>query len=127
MATIEIEKKVKLELKNERTQEQLNAFEASEVEEMKAPSSLSMKLNLISGETFGMVPQGSKMQSKISLVGHQIIRNLSEPSLFTMMQLDIYADYLRQAEPRTDSRTLRALLTTGGTRTKKLHGRYVEV
>ena len=107
MATIEIEKKVKLELKNERTQEQLNAFEASEVEEMKAPSSLSMKLNVISGKTFGMVPQGSKMQSKISLAGHQVIRNLREPSEFTMMQLDIYADYLRQAEPRTESRTVR--------------------
>ena len=43
------------------------------------------------------------------------------------MHLDTYADYLRQVEPRTESRAVRALLTTGGPRIKKLHGRYVEV
>ena len=30
------------------------------------------------------------------------------------------------SEPRTESRAVRALLTTGGPRIKKLHGRYVE-
>ena len=43
------------------------------------------------------------------------------------MHLDTYADYLRQVEPRTESRAVRALLTTGGPRIKKLHGRCVEV
>ena len=43
------------------------------------------------------------------------------------MLLDTYADYLRQVEPRTESRAVRALLTTGGPRMKKLHGRYIEV
>ena len=43
------------------------------------------------------------------------------------MHLDTYADYLRQVEPRTESRAVRALLTRGGPRIKKLHGRYVEV
>ena len=95
------------------------------VEETKAPSSLSSKLNVISGQTLGMLPQGSKTQSIIS--GHQVTRNLSEPSEFTLMQLDIYADYLRQAEPRTESRAVRALLTTGATRTVKHHRCYVEV
>ena len=117
---------MKLELENERLQEQLNTFEATEVEETKAPSSLSMKLNVISGQRFGMVPQGSKIQSIISVAGHQVIRNLSEPSEFTLMHLDTYADYLRQVEPRTESRAVRALLTTGGPRIKKLRGRYVE-
>ena len=110
-----------------RIQEKLNAFEASEVEETKVSRSLSMKLNLISGQTFGMVPHGSKIQSTFSVAGHQVIRNLSEPSEFTLMHLDTYADYLRQVEPRTESRAGRALLTTGGPRIKKLHGRYVEV
>ena len=40
------------------------------------------------------------------------------------MLLETYADYLRQVEPRTDSRAVRALLTTSGPRMKKLHGRY---
>ena len=74
-----------------------------------------------------MVPQGSKIQSIITVAGHQVIRNLSEPSEFTLMHLDTYADYLRQVEPRTESRAVRALLTTGGPRMKKLHGRYLEV
>ena len=66
-----------------------------------------------------MVPQESKIQS--------VIRNLSEPSGFTLMHLDIYADYLKQAEPRSESTAVRALLSTGDTRLGKLHGRYVEV
>ena len=127
LVTKEIEQKVKLELENEKLQEQLNTFEATEFEETKAPSSLSMKLNVISGQRFGMVPQGSKIQSIISVAGHQVIRNLSEPSEFTLMHLDTYADYLRQVEPRTESRAVRALLTTGGPRMKKLDGRYLEV
>ena len=118
---------MKLELENEKLQEQPNTFEATEVEETKAPSSLSMKLNVISGQRFGMVPQGSKIQSIISVAGHQVIRKLSEPSEFTLMHLDTYADYLRQLEPRTESRAVRALLTTVGPRIKKLHGRYGEV
>ena len=62
MVTKEIEQKINLELENEKTQEKLNAFDATEVEESKAPSSLSMKLNVISGQTFGMMSQGSKIQ-----------------------------------------------------------------
>ena len=49
MVTKEIEQKVKLELENEKTEETLNSFAASEVEETKAPSSLSMKLNVEHG------------------------------------------------------------------------------
>ena len=43
LVTKEIEQKVKLELENEKLQEQLNTFEATEFEETKAPSSLNMK------------------------------------------------------------------------------------
>ena len=53
---------MKLELENEKIQEELNAFEASEVEETKPTSNLSMKLIVISGQTFGMVPQGSRIR-----------------------------------------------------------------
>ena len=65
----EIEQKVKLELENEKLQEKLNTFKAAE--ETRALSSLSIKLNEISGQRFGMVPQGSKIQSIISAAGHQ--------------------------------------------------------
>ena len=88
----EVEQKVKLELENKRTHDQLNAFERSTRENTKAPSSLSIKLNVFSGQAFGMVPQVSKIQSIISLAGHQLIRNLGEPSEFTMIHLDTYVD-----------------------------------
>ena len=55
---------MKLELENEKLQEKLNTFEATEVEETKAPSSLSIKLNVISWQKFDMVPQGSKNSQK---------------------------------------------------------------
>ena len=93
--------------------------------EARAPSSLNMKMMVISGLKFGMVSQGSKIQSLISVAGNQVLMNLSEPSEFTMMHLDIYADDLRQAETRTESRALRAVLMTDGTGTMKLYGRYV--
>ena len=51
-----------------------------------------------------MVPQGNRIQSLNLVAGHQVTRNLGEPSEFTMMHLDTYADYLRQLEPRTESR-----------------------
>ena len=72
LLTKEIEQKVKLELENEKLQKKLNTFEATEVEETKAPSSLGMKPNLFSGQRFGMVPQGSKIQSKISVAKYDI-------------------------------------------------------
>ena len=122
LVTKQIEQKVKLELENEKIQEKLNAFGASEIEETKAPSNLSMELNVISGQTIVIVPQGSRIQSITSVAGHQVIRNLNEPLEFTMMHLDTYADYLRRVEPRTESRAVRALLTTGGPRTSKLCG-----
>ena len=49
LVTKEITQKVKLELENEKLQEQLNTFEATEVERTKPASSLSMKLIVIPG------------------------------------------------------------------------------
>ena len=51
-----------------------------------------------------------------------MVRILSEPSA-----LDLYGDYLRQVEPRSESRAVRAMFRTGDTRIKNLHGLYVEV
>ena len=49
LVTKEIEQKVKLELENEKLHEKLHTFEVAEVEETKAPISLSIKLKVISG------------------------------------------------------------------------------
>ena len=68
MVTKEIEQKVKLELQNDKIQERLSAFEASEVEEAKAPSSLSMKLNAISqGRRSAWCDKGAKYSEYFQL------------------------------------------------------------
>ena len=65
--------------------------------------------------------------SIISVAGHQVVKNLSEPSEITLVHLDIYADYLRENDPNLDSRAVRALLTTGCPRLMKVDGHHIEV
>ena len=65
--------------------------------------------------------------SIISVAGHQVVKNLSETAEITLVHLDIYADYLRDKDPNLDSRAVRALLTTGGSRLMKVDGHHVEV
>ena len=86
-----------------------------------------LKLNVISGKTFGMTREGTKIMSIISVAGHQVVKNLSETAEITLVHLDIYADYLREKDPNLDSRAVRALLTTGGSRLMKVDGHHVEV
>ena len=69
----------------------------------------------------------TKILSIKSVAGHQVVKNLSEPSEITQVHLDIYADYLREKEPILDSKAMRALLTTGGLRLIRVDGHYIEV
>ena len=45
------------------------------MEETNAPKNLNMKLNVITGQTFDTVSQGSKIQTIISVAGNQLVRN----------------------------------------------------
>ena len=101
--------------------------EAREPEPATAADDFKIDYREAARDAINRVQQELVTKEIISVAGHQVIRNLSEPSEFTLMHLDTYADYLRQMEPRTESRAVRALLTTGGPRMKKLHGRYLEV
>ena len=65
--------------------------------------------------------------SIISVAGHRLVKNLSEPSENTLVHLDIYADYLREKDPKLDSRAVRALLTTGGPRLMRVDGQYIKI
>ena len=91
------------------------------------PKKQSLTLNVISGKTFGMTKEGTKIMSIVSVAGHQKVKNLSEPSEITLLHLDIYADYLREKDPKLDSRAVRVLLTTGAPRLMKVDGHYIEV
>ena len=96
-------------------------------EDKQGPRKPGLKLNIISGKTFGMTIEGTKIMSIIPVAGHQVVKNLSEPSEITLVHLDIYADYLRENDPKLDSRAVRALLTTGGPRLMRVDGHYIEV
>ena len=65
--------------------------------------------------------------SIISFSGLHVVKNLSDPSEITLIQLDIYADYLREKDPKLDSRVVRALLTTSGSRLMRVEGHFIEV
>ena len=57
--------------------------------------------------------------SKITVRGHEVTRNLSEPSDQTIMHIDVYADYLSAICPRlthTESLMIKKLREVRGTR-----------
>ena len=128
LATKEVEQWVRSELEGTDLRESFNVLgKTTKVEDKEEPRKQGLKLNVISGKTFGMTKEGTKIMSIISVAGHQVVKNLSEPSEITLVHLDIYADYLKEKDPKLDSRALRALLTTGGPRLMKVDGHYIDV
>ena len=65
--------------------------------------------------------------SIISVTGHQVVKNLSEPSDTTLVHLDMYADYLREKDPKFDSEAVRALISIGRPRLMRVDGHYIDV
>ena len=128
LATKEVEHWVRSELESTNLRENFNILgKTTEKEDREEPRKQGLKLNFISGRTFGMTKEGTKIMSIISVAGHQVVKNLSEPSEITLVHLDIYADYLREKDPKLDSREVRTLLTTGGPTLMKVDGHYIEV
>ena len=128
LATKEVEQWVRSELGSTDIWEKFNILSKTTEEEDKQESrKQGLKLNVISGRIFGMTKEGTKIMSIISVAGHHVVKNLSEPSEVTLVHLDIYADYLREKDPKLDSRAVRALLTTGGPRLMRVDGHYIEV
>ena len=115
LATKEVEQWVRSELESTDRREKFNILsETPKEEDKQEPRKQGLKLNVISGRTFGMTKEGTKI-------------NLSEPSEITLVHLDIYTDSLREKDPKLDSRAVRALLTTGGVRLMRVDGHYIEV
>ena len=128
LATKEVEQWVRSELENTERREKLNILgKLTKEENSQETRKQGLKLNVVSGKTFGMTREGTKIMSIISVAGHQVVKNLSESSEITLVHLDIYADYLRENDPNLDSRAVRALLTTGGPRLMKVDGHHIEV
>ena len=73
-------------------------------------------LKMVTGKPFGITKIGARIMSMITVGGHEVTRNLSELSDQTIMNIDVYADYLSAISPQTTFRALRALLTRGGSK-----------
>ena len=128
LAPKEVEQWVRSELENTELHEKLDILEkAAKEEDKQEPKKWGLKLNIITGKTFSMIKEGTKKMSKISVAGHQIIKNLSEPSEIMLVHLNIYADYLREKQPNLDSKSLRALLKIGEPRLMRVDRPYIEV
>ena len=100
LATREVEQWVRFELENTELRGKLDILEKEAKEEDNEESKKwGLELNVISGKTFGMTREGTKLVSIKSITGYQVVKNLSEPSKTTVIHLDIYPDYLREKNP----------------------------
>ena len=128
LATKEVEQWVRSELESTDIRESFNILgKTTEKEDKEEPRKQGLKLNVISGRIFGMTKEGTMIMSIISVAGQQVVKNLNEPSEITLVHLEVYADYLREKDPKLDSRAVRALLMTGGPRLMRMDGHYIEV
>ena len=127
LATKEIEQRLKQEIKKQKLNETLSW--SMPVREAVAGSTKSGNCNtlkMVTGKPFGITKIGARIMSIITVGGHEVTRNLSEPSDQTIMHIGVYADYLSAKSPQSTSRALRALLTRGGSKSVRVENRYTE-
>ena len=127
LATKEIEQRLKQEIDRHRLNETLSC--SVPVPEAVAGSTKSGNCNTlkkVTGKPFGITKIGARIMSIITVGGHEVTRNLSEPGDQTVMHIDVYAGYLSAISPQATSRALRALLTRGGSKSVRVDNRYTE-
>ena len=83
-------------------------------------------LKMVTGKPFGIWKIGARIMPIITVGGHEVTRNLSEPSDQTIMHIDVYADYLSAISPKTPSRASKAFLTRGGIKSVRIDNRNRE-
>ena len=92
----------------------------------KATNVAVASLKMVKGKTFGITKTGARIILIITVGGHEVTRNLSEPSDQTIRHIDVYADYLSTVSPQTTSRAVRALLTRVSSKSVRVDNRYTE-
>ena len=80
----------------------------------------------MTGIPFGIMKTGARIMSIITVGGHEVTRNLSEPSDQTITHIDVYADYLSAVSTQTNSRAVRALLKRGSSKSVRVDKKYTE-
>ena len=127
LATKEIEQRLNQEIDRQRLNETLScSVPVPEAAAGLTKSGNCNTLKMVTGKPFGIAKIGARIMSIITVGGHEVTRNLSEPSDQTVMNIDVYADYLSAISPQTTSRALRALLTRCGSNSVRVDNRYTE-
>ena len=127
LATKKIEQRLKQEIERLKLNETLiRSVPMPEAEVGATRSGNCNTLKMVTRKPFGLTKIGVRIMSIISVGGHEVTRNLSEPSDQTTMHIDVYADYLSAISPQTTSRALRALLTRGGSKSVRIETKYTE-
>ena len=127
LATKEIVQRLKQEIERQKLNETLSGLVPKPEAEVGATKSGNCNtLKMVTGKPFGITKIGARIMSIITVGGHEVTRNLSEPSDQTIMHIDVYADYLSAISPQTTSRALGALLKRGGSKSVRVENRYTE-
>ena len=105
LATKEIKQRLKQEIDRQRLNETLScSVPVPEAVIGSTKSGNCNTLKMVTGKPFGITKIGARIMLIITVGGHEVTRNLSEPSDQTVMHIDVYADYLSAISPQTTSR-----------------------
>ena len=127
LATKKIEQRLKEEIEKQKLNERLSMTRPElETGENSPIRSICNTLKMVTGKPFGIPKIGARIMPIITVGGHEVTMNLSEPSDLTIMHIDVYADYLSATSSQTPSRALKALLTRGGSKSVRIDNRYTE-
>ena len=127
LAAKEIEQRLKQEIERQKMSEALSCSQTiPEAAEGSTRNGNCNTVKMVTGKPFGITKIGARIMSIITVGGHEVTRNLNEPSDQTIMHIDVYADYLSCISPQTTSRALRALLTRGDSKSVRVDNRYTE-
>ena len=81
----EVEQWVRSELESTYLCEKIDSLSKTTKEDTQEPRKQRLKLIIISDRTFGMMKEGTKIMSIISVAGHQVVKNLSERRISTTL------------------------------------------
>ena len=127
LATKEIEKRLRQEIESQKMNETFCiTIPVPEATESARNGGNCNTRKMVTGKPFGITKIGARIISIITVGGHEITRNLSEPSDQTIMHIDVNADYLSAVSPQTTSRAARALLTRGSSKSVPVDNKYTE-
>ena len=79
LATKKVEQWERSALENTALREKIDTLgRTTKEDDNQEPKKQGLKLKVISGKTFGMTREGTKIMSLFSVAGHQVVKSLSE-------------------------------------------------